>query len=219
MAARQHYGEKMNYLERTLMKMGTLVVQELEKSIEALKNQDVDLSQKIIDSDINVNEIETDINEQCLTLIAEEQPVARDLRVILNALKVSHGLERIGDNAVHIAKSTIKLSQEKYIKPLIDIPRMAEIAIGMLNDSLDALVNLDAEKAVEISKRDQLVDEIYSQVFRELITYMHEDPSKISQSMTFLFICRRLERVADQSTHICEGVVFVAKGESSELNP
>jgi len=219
MAARQHYGEKMNYLERTLIKMGTLVVQELQKSIEALKAQDAELAQRIIDSDININELETEINEQCLTLIAEEQPVARDLRIILNALKVSHGLERIGDNAVHIAKCTIKLSKETYIKPLIDIPRMAEIAIGMLNDSIDALVKLDPDKAVEISKRDQYVDEIYSQVFRELITYMHEDPSKISQSMTFLFICRRLERVADQSTHICEGVVFVAKGESSELNP
>jgi phosphate transport system protein len=219
MAARQHYGEKMNYLERSLMKMGTLVVQELQKSIEALKNQDVELAQKIINSDREINELETDINEQCLTLIAEEQPVAKDLRIIFSSLKVSHGLERIGDNAVHIAKCTIKLSKEKYIKPLIDIPRMAEIAIGMLSNSLDALVNLDVEKAIEISKRDQLVDEIYSQVFRELITYMHEDPSKISQSMTFLFICRRLERVADQSTHICEGVVFVVKDESSELNP
>ncbi len=219
MATRVHYTEKMNELERTTMKMGYLVVKALERSMEAMINQDVDLANQVIEADREINEIEIDINNQCTRMIAEEQPVAKDLRIIINAFKMSHGLERIGDNAVHIAKSTIILSGEPYMKPLIDIPRMADIAIGMLKDSLDAYTRLDCEVAAQISKRDIKVDELYSQIFRELITYMHEDPGKISQAMTLLFICRRLERVADQSTHICEGTYFVAKAEHVELNP
>jgi phosphate transport system protein len=209
----------MNELERTIMKMGYLVVEALKRSMEALVNQDVDLANRVIEADKEINELEMSINDQCTKLIAEEQPVAKDLRFIINSFKISHSLERIGDNAVHIAKSTIILSEEPYMKPLIDIPRMAEIAIGMLKDSLDAYGRLDCEAALQISKRDVKVDELYSQIFRELITYMHEDPGKISQAMTLLFICRRIERIADQSTHICEGVQFVAKAEYIELNP
>jgi len=209
----------MNELERTIMKMGYLVVESLERSMEALVNQDVDLANGVIEADREINELEIDVNNQCTRMIAEEQPVAKDLRIIINAFKMSHSLERIGDNGVHIAKSTIILSKEPYMKPLIDIPRLADIAIGMLKDSLDAYARLECEVAIQISKRDVKVDELYSQIFRELITYMHEDPSKISQAMTLLFICRRLERVADQSTHICEGVHFVAKAEYIELNP
>jgi phosphate transport system protein len=213
-----HYEEKMNELERTVVKMGSVVVSELERSMEAMINQDADLAKQIIDSDVEVNELELSINNQCTTIIAEEQPVARDLRIILNSLKISHILERIGDNAVHIAKSTIKLSHEPYMKPLIDIPKMAEIAIQMLKDSLDAYVKLDCDCAAEISRRDIKVDDLYSQIFRELVTFMHDDPSKISQAMILLFMCRRLERVADQSTHICEGTFFVARGKHVELN-
>ena len=219
MAIRLHYTEKINELERTIMKMGYLVVRNLERAMEALINQNADLANQLIEDDKEINELEIDINNQCIRMIAEEQPVAKDLRVIINAFKMSHSLERIGDNGVHIAKSTIILSSEPYMKPLIDIPRMAEIAIGMLKDSLDAYARLNCEGAVQISTRDVKVDELYSQIFRELITYMHEDPSKISQAMTLLFICRRLERIADQSTHICEGVHFVAKAEHVELNP
>lgn len=219
MTTRIHYTEKMNELERTIMKMGYLVVESLERSMEALVNQDVDLANGVIEADREINELEIDVNNQCTRMIAEEQPVAKDLRIIINAFKMSHSLERIGDNGVHIAKSTIILSKEPYMKPLIDIPRLADIAIGMLKDSLDAYARLECEVAIQISKRDVKVDELYSQIFRELITYMHEDPSKISQAMTLLFICRRLERVADQSTHICEGVHFVAKAEYIELNP
>jgi phosphate transport system protein len=218
-ATRLHYTEKINELERTIMKMGYQVVKNLETAMEALVNQDAELAARVIDDDIEINDLEIDINNHCTRLIAEEQPVAKDLRIIINAFKMSHSLERIGDNAVHIAKSTIILSSEPYMKPLIDIPRMADIAIGMLKDSLDAYARMNSEVAVQISKRDSKVDELYSQIFRELITYMHEDPRKISQAMTLLFICRRLERVADQSTHICEGVHFVAKAEHVELNP
>jgi phosphate transport system protein len=218
-ATRLHYTAKMNKLERTIMKMGYMVVKAVERAMEALVNQDAHLANQVIEDDTEINELEIDINNQCTRMIAEEQPVAKDLRIIINAFKMSHSLERIADNGVHIAKSTIRLSGEPYMKPLIDIPRMAGIAIGMLKDSLDAYAQLDCDVAVKISTRDSKVDELYSQIFRELITYMHEDPSKISQAMTLLFICRRLERVADQSTHICEGVHFVAKAEHVELNP
>ena len=184
MATRIHYTEKMNELERTIMKMGYLVVKALERSMEALVNQDADQANQVIEADREINELEIDINNQCTRMIAEEQPVAKDLRIIINAFKMSHILERIGDNAVHIAKSTIVLSGEPYMKPLIDIPRMADIAIGMLKDSLDAYARQDCEVAVQISKRDIKVDELYSQVFREMITYMHKDPGKISLAMT-----------------------------------
>ena len=219
MATRIHYIEKMNELERMITKMGCIVVEAMKRSMDALVNRDVDLADQVIEADREINELEMSINYQCTKMIAEEQPVAKDLRLIINSFKMSHSLERIGDNAVHIAKSTIILAEEPYMKPLIDIPRMAEIAIGMLKDSLDAYGRLDCDAAIQISKRDVKVDELYSQIFRELVTYMHEDPAKISQAMTLLFICRRLERVADQSTHICEGVQFVAKAEYMELNP
>jgi phosphate transport system protein len=218
MAVRMHYEERMNELERTVVKMGSVVVSKLERSMEALINQDAELANNIIKSDQEIDDLEIDINDQCITLIAEEQPVAKDLRIILSSLKISHSLERIGDNAVHIAKSTIKLSKEPYMKPLIDIPKMAGIAIQMLKDSLDAYVKLDCDCAVEISKRDIKVDDLYSHIFRDLVTHMHDDPAKISQAMLLLFICRRLERVADQSTHICEGIFFVACGKHVELN-
>jgi len=218
MTTRQHYSEKMNTLQRTIVHMGTLVVRALELSMQALMDQDEKIAGEIIESDQSINNLEIEINNQCTTLIAEEQPLAKDLRIILNAIRASHSLERIGDNAVHIAKSTILLSKEPYMKPLIDIPRMAEIAIAMVKESLDAYIQLNQEGAVEISRRDNRVDDIYSQIFRELITYMHEDPGKISQAMTLLFICRRLERVADHATHIWEGVVFVATGTHGELN-
>lgn len=218
MTMRKHFSNMMNDLQRYIAEMGSLVVEALEQSIEALVNQDVKLAQEIIERDESINQLEIKIKDQCSLLIAEEQPVAGDLRMILNAIRISHSLERIGDDAVHVCKTTIILSKEMYMKPLIDIPVMAKIAIDMVKDALDVYKRFDVERAEEISKRDQRVDEIYSQVFRELLTYMHEDPSKISQAMSLLFVCRRLERVADQVTHICEGIVYVVTGEHVELN-
>ncbi|MGQ9617059.1 MAG: phosphate signaling complex protein PhoU [Spirochaetota bacterium] len=218
MATRLHFIERMNKLDAMIMKMGSLVIRSLERSMQALIDQDVALATEVVEADREINELELAINDHCTTLIAEEQPVARDLRIILNALKTSHNLERIGDNAVHISKSALRLAHEPYMKPFIDIPRMAEIATGMVRDALDSYTRMDSEGAVEVSKRDVKVDELYSQIFRELVTCMHDDPGKINQAMSLLFVCRRLERVADQSTHICEGTIFIATGRHVDLN-
>lgn len=218
MTIRIHFTERMKELEFIIIKMGLMVVKALELSMKALIEQDVELAKNVIDDDIRINELELVINEHCTRLIAEEQPVARDLRIILNALKTSHSLERIGDNAVHISKTTISLCSETYLKPLSDIQKMAEIAIGMVRDSIDSYIEMDSDRAVEVSRRDSMVDELYSKIFRELLTYMHKDPNTIDQAMSLLFICRRLERVADHSTHICEGTIHIATGKHVDLN-
>jgi phosphate transport system protein len=133
-------------------------------------------------------------------------------------MRTSHTLERIADNAVHVSKSTVLLSAQPYFKPLVDIQKISALAIGMVKDSLDVYLNLDIEKAKKISKRDQKVDAIYADIFKELIAQMHKDPEIINQALTFLFVCRRLERIADHSTHICEGAIYVCSGEYVDLN-
>ncbi|GEM_PF-5032951 len=151
-------------------------------------------------------------------LIAEEQPVARDLRIIINAMRTSHSLGRMADNAVHISKSTITLTEQEYLKPLVQLPRMAEITVGMVKDAIDVFINPNEERAREIALRDKKVDTFYASIFKDLLSLMHEDTEKIEQCMILLFICRRLERVADHTTHICEGAVYVETGEHVYLN-
>jgi phosphate transport system protein len=218
MATRLHFSEKLNALQATLVEMGTKTIKAIENSIVAFIDKDVDLSQRIIDDDLKMNETETLIYNSSALLIAEEQPVARDLRTILNAIRASHVFERIADSAVHIAKSTIILENKGYVKPLVDIPRMAKTVITMLKDAVDSYSTYNTDAALEIAKRDSEVDAIYKEVFKQLLTCMHEDPSNIDTCMTLLFICRRLERIGDQTTHICEGVIYVANGENLDLN-
>lgn len=218
MPIRQRFTEELDKLQRGIVEMGALVVQALEQSVQALTTQDCALANEIIENDPRINQSELRIDDTCALLIAEEQPVARDLRLILNSMRTSHTLERIADNAVHVSKSTVILSAHPYIKPLVDIRKISALAVGMVKDSLDVYVSLDIEKAKEISKRDQKVDAIYADIFKELITQMHKDPDSIDQALTFLFVCRRLERIADHSTHICEGAIYVDTGEYVDLN-
>jgi phosphate transport system protein len=218
MATRIHFTEKLNELQRIIVEMGTKTVKAIEESILAFVDQDVKTSQRIISQDMSMNEMETFIYNSSAMLIAEEQPVARDLRIILNAIRSSHVFERIADSAVHIAKSTIILEKEGYMEPKIDIPKMAKIVIGMLKDAIDSFTTYDTKAAREIAKRDALVDELYKNIFKHLISCMHEDSSTINKCMTLLFICRRLERIGDQTTHICEGIIYVDEAENVDLN-
>jgi phosphate transport system protein len=215
---RIHFNEKLEELQRTIVEMGTKTIKSIEDAILAFVDMDLENSQRIVDEDIALNQMEVNIYDSSAKLIAEEQPVARDLRIILNTIKASHVLERVADSAVHIAKSTLLLAKEGYVKPLVDIPRMAKIVMGMLRDAVDSYTIYDTEAAREIANRDEQVDDIYAHIFKELITYMHEDPAKIEQCMTLLFICRRLERIGDQTTHICEGIIYVAEGRDVDLN-
>ena len=172
----------------------------------------------MIDGDDRLDDMELTIEDICAKLIAREQPVATDLRTILTALKIITDLERMADHAVDIAKIAIRLKDEIYIKPLIDLPRMADIAIQMVKDSLEAYVDHDAEKAEEITRRDDVVDGINRQIFRELLTYMMENQKNITQATNFLFVSKYLERIGDHATNVCEWVIYAATGERKELN-
>jgi len=215
---RQSFDVELESMHHDLIRMGSVVEKQIDDCITALLRQDGEMAQRIIDDDDIVDKMETDIEEKCVKLIARQQPLAIDLRRIFTTIKIVTDLERIADHAVDIAKVTIRIKDEKYIKPLIDIPRMAEIVQGMIRDSLDSYVKLDTNMAETIGKRDDEIDGIYKQVFRELLVFMMEDPKTITQATQFLFICKFLERIADHVTNICEWTVYLVTGEYKDLN-
>lgn len=216
--ARQSFHEELDSLHHDLIRMGSRVEEQIDKCINALVRQDEELANQVIDDDDIIDNMETDIEAKCIKLIARQQPLAIDLRRIFTAIKIVTDLERIADHAVDIAKITIRLKDDKYIKPLIDIPRMAGIVQDMIRVSLDAYVKLDTNLAEEICKKDDEIDAIYKQVFRELLTYMMEDPKTINQATQFLFVCKFLERIGDHVTNICEWIVYLVTGEYKDLN-
>ena len=187
------------------------------RSIEALKNRDLDLAHQIIADDQKINHKRFEIEEKCIELIATQQPMASDLRTIVAVLNIVSEVERIGDYAEGIAKITIMIGDEPPLKPLIDIPRMAEQTVDMLRRSLDAFVNRDAEVARKISAEDDVVDHLYDQVFRELLTFMAEDPKTITRATRLIWVAHNLERSADRVTNICERVVFMVTGKMEEI--
>jgi len=215
---RNHFDNELQELVKDMIKMSSVVEDALSYSIKALKKQDIELADKVIAQDDLVDKMELEIEDKCLRLIALQQPIAKDLRIIATALKIVTDLERIADHAVDIARITKRLSGEKYIKELIDIPRMAHIVTGMVKDSIDAYVRQDVDKAREVSMRDDEVDGLHSQIFRELLLLMMEDPRKINQSTYFLFISQSIERIADHVTNICEWIIYAVTGEHVDLN-
>ncbi|HEY6865750.1 MAG TPA: phosphate signaling complex protein PhoU, partial [Candidatus Eisenbacteria bacterium] len=169
------------------------------------------LAREVLADDKLIDRLELDIDDRCLRLLALQQPLARDLRFITAALKISNDLERVGDHAVNIAGSALRLAEQPQLKPLVDIPRMAELACGMLHEALDAFVGADAETARRICRRDDEVDNLNRQLFRELISYMIEDPATITRAMELILVARNLERVGDMATNVAEEVVFIAE--------
>ena len=215
---RNYFDQELQELQVLLLKMSSMVEEILGNSVKALKAQDVELAQKVIENDDLIDDMEFVVEDKCLKLIALQSPLAKDLRVIATALKIITDLERIADYAVDIAKITIKLANEKYIKELIDIPRMAEIAVKMVKGSIDAYVHLDTEKAREVAKWDDEVDALYRQTFRELLFIMMEDPKTSHQATNFLLISRYLERIGDHVTNICERIIYAVTSEHVNLN-
>ncbi|WP_053956913.1 phosphate signaling complex protein PhoU [Inediibacterium massiliense] len=209
---RLQLSHELQKLHNDLLKLGSMTEEAILDSIKSLKDQDNILAQKVIDFDKNINILEEAIEDKCIKLIATQQPMAIDLREICSILRLIADLERMADHAEDIAKITIKLSGEKYMKSLIDIPRMADLATHMVKRSLDAFVKKDIALAKETWALDETVDEIYKQVYRELLTYMLEDPKKITQSTYFLFICSHIERIADYAKNVCEKVVYIQTG-------
>jgi phosphate transport system protein len=214
---RERLDRKIQQLLDDVLVLGSMVEHALIKSVDALKSQDLALAQRIYDADTRINAKRFDIENEAMVLIATQQPMARDLRVLASVLDVATELERIGDYAKGIANICLMMGQEAPIKPLIDIPFMAEKTTDMLHRALAAFVIADAETAREIPQEDDLIDGLYNQVFRELVTFMISDPSTIDRGNYLIWVAHNLERSADRVTNICERTIYVATGQMKEI--
>jgi phosphate transport system protein len=210
----RRYEEELKALHHNILEMGGLVEKQIVNAIAALVQRDSELARETIARDHTVNRMDVEIDELCIRLLALHQPAARDLRLITTALKITTDLERIGDMAENICERAIELNEESQLKPFIDIPHMAEIAQRMLRQSLDAFVREDTELALKVCAEDDAIDSLNGQLFRELLSYMAEDPSTVTRAARLLFISKYLERIADHATNIAEMVVFMVKGKS-----
>lgn len=215
---REIFKSKMENLHKEILNMGNEVITQISLSIKALIEQDECLANKIIKDDDIVDNMQKQIDDKCIKLIATEQPLASDLRYIFTASKVVTDLERIADHAVDIAKITIRLKNEVYIKELIDIPKITKIIDEMLREAINSYIYNDIEKAYYVCKLDDKVDELYDNIFKELILLMRNDKNKVNQSTQFLFICKFLERIADHITNICEWTIYSVLGKQVDLN-
>lgn len=210
----RHFDEELNKLKEKLLRMASLVEEAISHAVKALVDRNSELAAEVIKRDDEVNMLEIEIDEECLKLLALMQPIAIDLRFITSAMKIGNDLERMGDQAVNIAERTLELLRQPQLKPLIDIPRMATLAQKMVKDSLDAFVNKDTNLARDVCIRDDQVDNLNDQVFRELLTYMMEDTSTITRAVDLILIGRHLERIADHATNIGEDVVYLVEGKT-----
>ena len=208
---RHHFEADLQVLKQRLLTMGALVEERAHRAVRSLIDRRLDEAERIIASDQEVNDLQIEIDDRCVKLLALQQPAASDLRLITSALKINDDLERIGDQAVNIAENVIKVLPQPPLKPLIDIPRMAEIAQSMTRDALDSFVRKDAEMARGVLKRDDEVDQLKDQVFRELLTYMMADPGTIQRALALILISRNIERIADHATNIAEDVIFLVE--------
>jgi len=208
---RHHFEGELQNLRNQLLTMGGLVEQRVHRAVHALVHRGEGDAKRIIATDEEVNDLQMDIDNRCLRLLATQTPLAVDLRLITSAMKINADLERVGDQAVNIAESVLVLIPQPPLKPLIDIPRMAAIAEKMIRDALDAFVRNDAALARDVLRRDDEVDELKDQVFRELLTYMMADPGTIQRALSLILISRHLERIADHATNIAEDVIFITE--------
>jgi phosphate transport system protein len=208
------YGEDLKKLREDILYMGGLVEDQIQKAVSSLVERDSKLAETIIQRDHEVNRLDVDIDDLCIQLLALHQPAARDLRFITTALKITTDLERIGDMAVNICERALELNEEPQLKPYIDIPRMARISERMIRESLDAFVREDTTLALKVCADDQELDDLNSQIFRETISFMIEDPHTINRAMKISSISKYLERIGDHATNIGEMVVFMVKGKS-----
>lgn len=215
---RQQFDSALSGLRKHLIEMGEKVEKAILLSVQSLKAGDLDLARQIIADDAAINAMEEQIDELGTNLIATQQPVAKDLRRIIIAFRMASDLERMADLAVDIAKVTLRIGEEPLIKPLVDIPRMAEIVQLMTNESIDAYVNENVDLAYKMAKMDDEVDQLHSQILRELFVFMVDNPKTVNQSLLLCFVSRYLERMADHATNIGESVVYLVKGKRPDLN-
>ncbi len=207
----RHFHEELEALKQTLLAMGGLVEDQIRRVMRALLERDDALAQEVIDRDQQVNAYDVEVDETCVSLLALHQPTAGDLRFITTAMKIVTDLERIGDQAVNIAQRVLELNREPQLKPYIDLPRMAEKAQAMVKESLDAFVARDTTLARKVCAEDADVDALKEQLFRELLTFMMEDPKTIPRAIRLILISRFMERVADHATNIAEMVIYLVE--------
>ena len=210
---RQSFDQDLEDLRRELLLMGEVVKQAIKNAVTALATKDIALARSVMNGDDVIDRMQVEIEDRCIALIARQQPVATDLRILGTGLKITTDLERIGDHAFDIAKIVVQIGDEPLIKPLVDIPRMAELAQAMLEGCLQAYLSLDIQLAEKVCRDDDKVDRLYHEVFSELLTYMINDPATISQATQLIFVARYLERIADHSTNVAEWVIYLVTGE------
>ena len=215
---RNHFENEMERLQMDILKMSSMVEESLLMSVTALKNKDVISAQKVIDGDEAIDDKEIMIEDHCLKLIALQQPLAKDLRIIATALKIITDLERIADYSSDISKITLKVAGEEYVKALVDIPEMAHIAVEMIRLSIDAYINRNVEQAKQAAAMDDQVDLLQKKIFKDLVEIMVKHPEKVNQATLFLLVSRYLERIGDHITNICERIVYSETGVRIELN-
>jgi len=217
MDIRTAFHKRLREIQDEVLAMGNMVEKATSRSMEALKNRDLKLAQQVITDDKKVNAKRLELEERCMELIATQQPMASDLRTILCLFSIISELERIGDYAEGTARIAVMIGDEPPLKPLIDLPRMSEKTVNMLHRSLQAFVDSDIEAAKQISLEDDEIDHLYDQVFRELLTFMAEDPRTITRATRLIWVAHNLERSADRVTNICERVVFAVTGKMEEI--
>ena len=208
----RHMDQALTEVRQLLLRMGALVEEMVTGAVQALIDRDTERSQDIRAQDADVDQMQIDIDRACETIMATQQPTAVDMRFLVAVMKINTDRERIGDLAVNISKSVELLNEQPPLKPYIDLPRLTQFVREMVSESLDSLVDRDTELASQVCRNDDRVDAMYEQLFRELLTYMIEDPKNVTRGLQLLFICRDLERVADHATNIAEDVIFFVEG-------
>ncbi|WP_257345880.1 phosphate signaling complex protein PhoU [Pseudalkalibacillus decolorationis] len=218
MVVRENFQTQLDELRELLIELGRLTGKALDEAIESLKNQDLELALRIIENDVKVNQLEEEINDKAILLIAKQSPVASDLRRVIVAIKISSDVERMADFAVNIAKSVIRIGPSKLIKPLEEIPKLAGTANQMLSEAIQAYTDEDVALAKSMADKDDTVDETYGRLIQELLGMMKEYPDDTNQIIQLCFICRYIERTADHATNIAESIVYLVKGKRYDLN-
>ena len=215
---RTAFTQDLQELQDGVLTLGSMVEKAIGRAVESLRSQDVALAQQVVDGDTKINEARWELEEAAINLMATQAPMARDLRRIAAVMHIVTELERMADHAEGIAVLTLRTADEPLLKPLVDIPRMADLARELLVEALDTYTEMDAERARQVARRDDEVDRLYEQVYRELLTFMISDPRTITRATHLLWVAHNVERIADRVTNICERVVFVVTGQIEEMN-
>lgn len=208
------FDEELKSLKEKLLRMAGLVEEAIELAIEALKDQKEEPARQVLAQEAEINALDVEVDETCLRLMALRQPMAGDLRFITSAMKITSELERMGDLAVNVAEQALLLAPLPMLKPLIDIPRMARLAQAMVRDAINAFINRDEALARSVCERDDEVDDLDEQIFRELLTYMMEDKANVKRAVALILVSRNLERLADHATNVGEDVIYLVKGKT-----